>query len=140
MTDIYSPAKRSAVMAKVRGRDTETERLLRSALHRLGLRFRLNVKTMPGRPDIVLTRYRAVIFVHGCFWHRHEACKRASTPQSNSSFWNAKFSGNVERDRRTAERLHASGWKIIIAWECEILKDTVECAQRIKVRARRLIA
>ncbi len=134
MTDIYSPAKRSEVMAKVRGRDTEIERLLRSALHRLGLRFRLNVAALPGRPDIVLPRYRTVVFVHGCYWHHHQGCRRASLPKSNRDFWKAKLSSNVRRDRVVAKALHSAGWHTLIAWECDIMRDVAESARRIRDR------
>jgi len=134
MTDIYSPAKRSEVMAKVRGRDTGIERLLRSALHAQGLRFRLNVAKLPGRPDIVFPRYHTVVFVHGCFWHRHKACKRAALPKTNPDFWEAKLSANADRDRAVGKVLRHAGWHTLIVWECEILKDAGETARRIRER------
>ncbi|HEY6341724.1 MAG TPA: DNA mismatch endonuclease Vsr [Bryobacteraceae bacterium] len=134
MTDIYSTEKRSALMAKVHSQNTVAERLLRSALHRLGLRFRLNVRDLPGRPDIVLPRFRTVIFVHGCFWHRHARCKRASTPKSNPAFWREKFDANMDRDRRLISALKAAGWRALTAWECQILKDAAAHARRIKAQ------
>lgn len=136
MTDIYSSAKRSELMAKVRGRDTAIERLLRGALHRLGLRFRLNVPTLPGRPDIVFPRYRTVVFVHGCFWHRHKGCKHASIPKSNQTFWEAKFSANLKRDQRVAEILHRTGWHVLVVWECEIEKHLPESARQLCLRIK----
>ncbi len=136
MTDIYSSAKRSELMARVRGRDTAIERLLRSALHRFGLRFRLNVSTLPGRPDIVFPRYRTVVFVHGCFWHRHKGCKRASIPKSNQAFWEAKFSANLKRDQLVAETLHKTGWHVLVVWECEIEKNLLESARQIRHRIK----
>ena len=131
MTDIYSSAKRSELMAKVRGRDTAIERTLRSALHRFGLRFRLNVSTLPGRPDIVLPRFHTVIFVHGCFWHRHKGCKRASIPKSNQAFWKAKFSANVKRDQLVTRALRKAGWNVLVVWQCEIGKNLLKSARQI---------
>lgn len=136
MTDIYSSEKRSDLMAKVRGRGTTPERLLRSALHRLGLRFKLNVPVLPGRPDIVFARFRTVVFVHGCFWHRHKACKRASIPQSNKAFWKAKFSANLKRDQLVAETLKKTGWRVLVVWECEIEKNTLASARRVHDRLK----
>jgi DNA mismatch endonuclease (patch repair protein) len=136
MTDIYTSAQRSEVMAKVRGRDTAIERLLRSALHRFGLRFRLNVSTLPGRPDIVFPRYRTVVFVHGCFWHRHKGCKRASVPQSNQPFWEARFSANLKRDQLVAETLQKTGWQVLVVWECEIARNLLESARQIRKRIK----
>ena len=132
MTDIYSPEKRSELMSKIRGRDTAIERRLRSALHRFGLRFRKNVSTLPGRPDIVFTRYRTVVFVHGCFWHRHRGCQRASAPNSNRAFWRAKFSANLKRDKVVAKALRKIGWHVIVVWECEIKKNAWKSAERVR--------
>jgi DNA mismatch endonuclease (patch repair protein) len=132
MTDIYSPEKRSKVMAKIRGRDTAIERHLRSALHRFGLRFRKNVSTLPGRPDIAFPQYRTAVFVHGCFWHRHPGCQRASVPNSNRAFWKAKFLANVKRDKIVATALRKIGWHVIVVWECEIRKNAGKSAERIR--------
>lgn len=107
-------------MARIRSRDTVPEKALRSGLHRLGLRFRLNVRTLPGKPDIVLPRYHTVIFVHGCFWHRHRGCKVATNPKSNSDFWQSKFASNVKRDQQTLKALGRLGWKVLVVWECEL--------------------
>ena len=106
-------------MSRIRGRDTAPERAVRSALHRAGFRFRLNVEGLPGRPDVVLPRYRTVVFVHGCFWHRHAGCRNATRPSSNRDFWLAKFADNVRRDRRNVTALRKDGWKVLVVWECE---------------------
>lgn len=119
MADNLTPRERSERMSRIRGHDTAPELALRKALHALGLRYRLHAK-LPGKPDIVLPRFRAVVFVHGCFWHRHEGCKVASTPKSNTDFWTGKFQRNVERDTRNTALLEADGWQVIVAWECEL--------------------
>jgi len=106
-------------MSRIRGRDTQPEKKVRSALHRAGFRFRLHRKDLPGRPDIVLPKYRTVVFVHGCFWHRHRGCKFAYEPKSRPAFWNEKFRGNVARDRRNASDLRRLGWRVVTIWECE---------------------
>lgn len=106
-------------MSRVRGKDTRPEVRLRQALHRLGLRYRMNVPGLAGRPDLVFSRHKSVVFVHGCFWHRHEGCKAASTPATNAEFWAEKFARNIERDRRDEMELKASGWRVFVAWECE---------------------
>lgn len=109
-------------MSLVRGRDTGPEVVVRRALHRLGYRFRLHRKDLPGRPDIVFGKRRKVIFVHGCFWHRHNdpACKLARLPKSRLAFWGPKLVGNAERDARHLHALHTLGWKVLIVWECEL--------------------
>jgi DNA mismatch endonuclease (patch repair protein) len=106
-------------MGRIRDRDTLPERRVRSALHRMGYRFRLHRKDLPGRPDIVLPRHRIVILVHGCFWHRHYGCPNCTTPTANRGFWLSKFSANVERDRRAIDALRQRGWKVGVIWECE---------------------
>lgn len=120
MADIFSPAKRSEVMARVRARDTRPELIVRSYLHRRGLRFRLHRRDLPGCPDIVLPVYRVAILVHGCFWHGHTDCKRATLPKARASFWAEKIAANRERDARTTRALEALGWRPLIVWECEI--------------------
>ncbi|MCE9616507.1 MAG: DNA mismatch endonuclease Vsr [Lentisphaerae bacterium] len=121
--DIWSRSKRSAVMGRIRSRDTKPELLLRSLLHRSGLRYSLRRRDLPGRPDIVLPKYRAVVFVHGCFWHRHKGCPVATTPKTRRAFWLAKFRANVLRDRRNGRALRRQGWKVSVVWECEVLRD-----------------
>lgn len=118
--DTVSPEKRSWVMSRVKGRNTEPERRVRSLLHRLGFRFRVQRKDLPGTPDIVLPKYKTVIFVHGCFWHRHAGCKRATTPANNAEYWQKKFARNLARDARVQQELKESGWQVIIVWECEL--------------------
>ncbi len=105
-------------MSAITAKDTKPERLVRSHLHRAGLRFRLHARGLPGRPDIVLPRWNTVVFVHGCFWHRHGGCRRATTPSSNRRFWNRKFRENVTRDRRNLTALRLAGWRVYVIWEC----------------------
>ena len=107
-------------MSRIRSRDTKPEIVLRKALHRLGFRFRIHGQGLPGKPDIVLPRHRTVIFVHGCFWHRHASCKVATTPKSNTEFWIDKFDRNVARDARNMDALSKAGWRVMIAWECDL--------------------
>lgn len=117
--DPFNAEKRSKIMSHIRGKDTGVEKRVRSLLHRLGYRFRVHVDGLPGKPDIVLPKYASIVFVHGCFWHGHKGCKRASIPQTNSEFWTRKITGNVQRDRRTVRELHKLGWKVLVIWQCE---------------------
>lgn len=107
-------------MSRIGGKDTKPELLLRRALHALGLRYRLHGKDLPGKPDLVFPKHRAVVFVHGCFWHRHQGCKVATSPKSNIEFWQAKFSRNVQRDAANVAALERRGWRVFVAWECEL--------------------
>lgn len=125
MTDRISPEHRSWNMSRIRNRDTKPELIVRSLLHRMGYRFRLQRKDLPGKPDIVLPKYQTVIFVHGCFWHRHAGCKFAYTPKSRVTFWNDKFTANRKRDVSVKALLNAIGWKAIIVWECQV-ENTVQ--------------
>ena len=118
--DIVDAATRSRMMSTIRGKDTQPELEVRRFLHRLGFRYRLHDKRLPGHPDIVFPRYRTVVFVHGCFWHQHSGCKLAAKPDTNADFWRAKLLGNVERDARTEEQLNRLGWRAVTVWECEI--------------------
>lgn len=118
--DRISHDHRSWNMSRIRSRDTHPERAIRSMLHRQGLRFRVNVTSLPGSPDIVLPRYRCVIFVHGCFWHRHQGCKNATTPKTRRAFWRDKFTANVARDIAMRRKLHQLGWRVRVIWECEV--------------------
>lgn len=118
--DRLTRQRRSWNMSRIRGRDTKPELLVRSILHRMGYRFRLYRKDLPGRPDIVLSKYRSVVFVHGCFWHRHRGCSKAYTPKSRIAFWNAKFCENVKRDADVRKKLESMGWNVVIVWTCEI--------------------
>jgi DNA mismatch endonuclease (patch repair protein) len=120
MADFMNKAQRSAAMSSVRSSETEIERTLRSHLHRRGFRFRKNVGELPGRPDIVLPKYRCVIFVHGCFWHHHGNCERSKLPGTRRAFWKKKIFDNVKRDQRQIKSLRNSGWRVLTIWECEL--------------------
>ncbi|AJD43576.1 DNA mismatch endonuclease Vsr [Rhizobium sp. SEMIA 4085] len=130
MADQLNPQHRSVLMRKVKAKNTRPEMTVRSTAHRLGYRYRLHVKGLPGSPDLVFPSRRKVIFVHGCFWHRHAGCRRASTPSTNVEFWNAKFQRNVARDRQKEVLLKSAGWGVLTIWECEA-HDTVRIAQVI---------
>lgn len=128
MVDVVSQEVRSRMMAGIRGKNTKPEMLVRRFLHAKGFRYRLHDKALPGKPDMVLPRYQTVIFVHGCFWHRHLACQFATTPSTNRSFWLKKFEKNEVRDRLAAETLISLGWKVIILWECGLRSgEAAEC-------------
>lgn len=118
-------------MSRVGSRDTKPELIIRMLLHRAGYRFKINDKTLPGKPDIVLPKHKTVIFIHGCFWHRHKNCKLASTPKNNWAFWQQKFANNQRKDARARRRLNALGWRVITAWECRIMKDPQAVINRI---------
>jgi len=128
--DTASPEKRSWIMRQVKGRDTSPEKIVRSLLHRMGYRFRLQRDDLPGKPDIVLPRFKTVVFVNGCFWHRHSGCKRATTPATNVDYWQTKFARNVARDARNQAELEKMGWRVVIVWECE-LKDKTTLEKRL---------
>jgi DNA mismatch endonuclease (patch repair protein) len=117
--DIVDRATRSAMMSGIRGTDTLPELIVRSFLHRAGLRFRLHAK-LPGKPDLVLPKYETVVFVHGCFWHRHEDCRYATTPANNAAFWQEKFAGNVRRDSKVKLQLEEMGWCVLVIWSCQL--------------------
>lgn len=133
--DRLSPERRSWLMSRVRGANTKPEVAVRSILHRMGYRFRLHRRDLPGTPDIVLPRYSAAIFVHGCFWHGH-ACKRTKMPKSRKDYWIEKIETNQRRDRRVRRRLTALGWNVIVVWECE-LKQPDRLAAKLKNALRR---
>lgn len=117
--DTVDQKTRSQIMASVRQKSTGPELLLRKALHRLGFRYRLNDKKLPGSPDLVFPKHKAVIFVHGCFWHRH-GCKASTTPKTRLEFWTDKFKANVRRDKSNIESLLSEGWRVMVVWECSI--------------------
>lgn len=122
------PMNRSQVMSRVRDKDTKPEMRVRKALHAAGLRYRLHRKDLPGRPDVVLPSRRTVVFVHGCFWHRHPGCPRCRTPKTRQEFWIPKLEANVERDRKASAALIEAGWRVRTIWECETERsDTLEC-------------
>lgn len=123
-SDRYVPStQRSALMARVRQKNTSPELRVRQIVHALGYRFRVNRRGLPGTPDIVFPSRYKVIFVHGCFWHRHPGCKKASTPKTRPEFWNAKFDANVARDQRKIAELERDGWSVMVVWECELASD-----------------
>lgn len=119
-TDCFTPEKRSEVMSRVKSENTKPELSVRSALHRMGYRFRLHRKDLPGRPDIVLPKHRTAIFVHGCFWHQHPDCRKATVPVKNSAFWEAKLKRNKGRDEQAERSLRELGWNVVVVWECEV--------------------
>jgi DNA mismatch endonuclease (patch repair protein) len=127
MTDRLSVEERSWNMSRIRSTDTGPERRVRSCLHSMGLRFSLRRRDLPGRPDIVLVKYRVAVFVHGCFWHRHRGCNMAYMPKSRTTFWLAKFQRNVVRDKRVASELRRLGWQVLIVWECRIMRSGWIC-------------
>lgn len=120
MADKFGKDVRSKIMRQIKDRDTIPEMRVRSFLHRMGFRFRLHARNLPGKPDIVLPKYRAVIFVHGCFWHQHPGCKHSHIPKSNKGYWKPKLERNVKRDIKHRQELRELGWKVIVIWECEI--------------------
>ena len=120
MADVVSPEIRSRMMASIRGRDTKPEMLVRRYLHGCGFRYSLTRKDLPGRPDLVLARYNAVVFVHGCFWHGHAGCRFATTPATRPEFWQAKLSANAVRDARVETELRIAGWRVAVVWECAL--------------------
>lgn len=128
--DIVSPEKRSRMMAGIKGKNTKPEMVVRKLVHRMGYRFRLHRKDLPGSPDLVFPRLRRVIFVHGCFWHQHPGCRLAYTPKSNTQFWHDKLTANTSRDAMAVMALDALGWKVLIVWECEI-SNLPALAQRL---------
>jgi len=129
--DKLTPEKRSWNMGRIRSKDTKPEKVVRSMLHKSGLRFRLHRKDLPGKPDIILPKFKTVIFVHGCFWHRHKGCQYSYTPKSRKEFWEKKFQDNITRDKKARKELEDLGWKIILIWECE-LKNIDSVQKKIK--------
>jgi DNA mismatch endonuclease (patch repair protein) len=123
MTDIISKEKRSWNMSRIKGKNTKPEILVRSFLHKAGFRFRINDERLTGKPDIVFPKYHTVVFIHGCFWHRHKNCRKAYFPKTRVSFWKKKFSANVKRDYKVMKNLKKLGWKVCIVWECKIEKN-----------------
>lgn len=137
MTDNLTPAQRRINMQSIRSRDTLPELYIRKFLHRLGFRFRTHASSLPGKPDIVLPKYKTVVFVHGCFWHRH-GCKRTVSPKTRSDYWISKFARTQQRDLQAVTALRRSGWKVITVWECElaqsaILKRRFNCLVKAKL-------
>ena len=123
MADNHTKDQRSYNMSRIRSNNTKPEKIVRSYLFSRGLRFRKNDRHYPGHPYIVLPKYNTVVFVHGCFWHRHEGCRYATTPTTNVEYWNNKFQMNTSRDKRNQEELKKMGWHVLIIWECQLKKD-----------------
>lgn len=123
MSDVHSPETRSFNMSQIKGKNTKPEELVRRYLFSHGFRYRKNVSTLPGKPDIVLPKYKTCIFVNGCFWHKHEGCRYFVWPKNNAEFWKKKITGNVERDLRQQNELRLLGWNVVVIWECELKKD-----------------
>jgi DNA mismatch endonuclease, patch repair protein len=120
VTDVFTRKKRSEIMSLVKNKDTAPEKAVRSLLHRMGYRFRLQGSGLPGNPDIVLPRHKKVVFVHGCFWHGHKGCRRANRPTSNRCFWGRKLSMNMDRDKANTLALRRIGWRVLVVWGCEV--------------------
>lgn len=131
MADTLSPAERSRLMSKIRSKNTGPERAVRSLLHRAGHRFRIHVRSLPGTPDVVLPASRVVVFVHGCFWHRHKGCKVATSPKTHKKFWNEKFARNVANDQKHRRRLRRLGWRVVVVWACQ-LKNPPKILARVE--------
>lgn len=131
MVDTVSEAQRSYNMSRIRSKNTKPELAVRSMLHRLGYRFTVNGpknKQLPGKPDIVLPKYKTVIFVHGCFWHGHKGCKHFRLPKTRTEWWQAKIDGNIARDKKAQKALKTLGWRVILVWECEVKGSTANSA------------
>lgn len=125
MADVHTVEVRSYNMSMIRGKNTKPEIIVRKFLHSKGFRFRLHKKELPGKPDIVLTKLKTVIFIHGCFWHGHNNCKYFVTPKTRTEWWNKKISGNIENDKKNIAKLRVNGWNVIVIWECKLKnKDT----------------
>jgi DNA mismatch endonuclease, patch repair protein len=124
--DIWTKEKRSIVMSKIRSKNTKPEIILRSALHKQGFRFRIHIKDLPGKPDIVLPKYKTLIFVHGCFWHFHKDCPEGRFPNTNTEYWSEKITRTIERDEQHHKLCKELGWNVLIIWECQIEKKLDE--------------
>jgi len=131
--DNMTKLQRSYTMSKIRSTETQQEKKLRSALHKQGFRFRKNVSTLPGAPDIVLPKFNTVIFINGCFWHQHPGCSRAVMPKSNTNYWEDKLKKNIHNDKKNIEHLRSLGWKVITFWECEIKNKFDDVVSRIRM-------
>ena len=136
MADRITPEHRSWNMSRIKGKDTKPEIAVRQYLFANGFRFRKNDKRYPGKPDIVLPKYHTIIFVHGCFWHRHEGCKQDTTPKSRTDFWLEKFQKNVQNDAKHIQELKNMGWKVIVLWECELEKQFEETMRNVIAEIR----
>lgn len=129
--DVFTAQKRSWLMSRIHGKNTKPEKAARSLLHQMGYRFRLHDSKLPGKPDIVLPKYKTALFVHGCFWHRHVGCKYAYTPKSRVEFWQQKFDQNVKRDQAKHKQLEDLGWRVQVLWECELRQAPTDTIERL---------
>jgi len=125
MSDVFSKSQRSYLMSKIKGKETKSEILVRKYIFSKGFRYRKNVRKMPGTPDIVLSKYKTIIFIHGCFWHFLKECKEGRLPATNTEYWKEKLEKNVERDQKNISLLASMGWKVIVIWECELKKVSI---------------
>jgi DNA mismatch endonuclease, patch repair protein len=130
--DIWTKEKRSKVMSRIRGKNTKPEMILRKALFKLGYRYRIHKKDLPGKPDIVFTKNKTVIFVHGCFWHFHKDCPEGRIPSTNSTFWKEKLEKNIAKDEKNYEVLRETGWNVIAIWECVVEKKLQDVLSSIE--------
>ena len=137
MTDVVDVKTRSRMMAGIRSEGTQPEKLVRSSLHRRGFRFAKSSLGLVGKPDIVLPRWKVLVFVHGCFWHRHSGCRNATTPSTRPEFWQEKFDGNVGRDARNRSDLEAAGWTVLTVWECELKANAEGVVRRLSHELRK---
>ena len=126
MADVHSKETRSYNMSRIKGKDTKPEMLVRRFLHAKGFRYRLHVKDLPGKPDIVLPKYKIIIFIHGCFWHGHEGCKYYVVPKTRTEWWLNKINTNIANDHKAHQALEKQGWKIITLWECDLKPSVIE--------------
>ena len=131
--DNLTPRQRRLTMSRIKSKETKPEKILRSYLHRAGYRFRKNVRELPGTPDIVLPKYKSVIFVHGCFWHQHKNCTKAVMPKTNKKYWQKKLLHNIERDKQNKKNLSEKGWNVIEVWECEINQNIDQLLTKLKL-------
>ncbi|MEE9934403.1 MAG: very short patch repair endonuclease [Deltaproteobacteria bacterium] len=132
MTDKFQPEKRSQIMANIKGRNTSPEKLVKGCLRRLHIKYRSNVKTIEGTPDIAILGKKKLIFVHGCFWHGHKGCSRAIRPESNKEFWNHKIDGNIKRDARILRNLKKNGWQVLTVWQCQT-KSIIKVERKLRL-------
>lgn len=131
MADKFSVEKRSEIMRRVRSTNTTPEKIVRSALHKMGFRYRLYDYSLPGKPDLVFPKYSAVLFVHGCFWHQHKGCRDGRIPKSRVEYWEPKLKRNAERDRLSKAALRKIGWRVLVVWECEIHKNQSKTVRKL---------
>lgn len=137
MADIFNHKKRSLIMSKISGSETKPEIIVRKYLFSKGFRYRKNYKKLPGKPDVVLPKYRVIIFVNGCFWHGHRNCKAAKLPDTRKEFWEEKIKSNIDRDKKNVHELKLLGWKVIIVWQCEI-KNEVKRKKRFDMLLKQI--